>query len=139
MNQRSLLLSLVIALGVPALAWSQTPELPAPEPVLTASRPSLLLPLYVGFVSAQAFDIHSTSLAVDRGAGERNPLLNVLGSDNPWAAVAVKAGISGAAIWTAEQMWKRNRRMSAVALMVAATAFQTAVDAHNYRVAARLR
>jgi hypothetical protein len=36
-------------------------------------------------------------------------------------------------------MWKRNRRMSAVALMVGVTAFQTAVDAHNYRVAARLR
>jgi hypothetical protein len=137
MNQRSLLLSLVIALGVPALAWSQTTEPPAP--VLLTSRPAPLIPLYVGFASAQALDIHSTSLAIDRGARERNPLLKVLGADTTWAAVAVKASITGATIWTAEHMWKRNRRMSAVVLMVAVTAFQTAVDAHNYRVAARLR
>lgn len=139
MNQGSLLLSLVIALGVPALAWSQTTEPPAPAPVRLASRPSPLVPLYVGFASAQAFDIHSTSLAIDRGARERNPLFRALGPDNTWAAAAVKASVTGATIWTAERMWKRNHRLHAVVFMAAATALQAAVDAHNYRVAARLR
>lgn len=97
------------------------------------------MPLYVGLASAQAFDIHSTSLAIDRGARERNPLLRALGPDNTWAAVAVKASLTGATIWTAERMWKRHHRMNAVVLMAAVTALQAAVDAHNYRVAARLR
>lgn len=139
MNQRVLLLSLLIACGLPALAWGQTTASPAPAAAVITRRPAPLIPLYVGFATAQALDIHSTSLAIDRGARERNPLMKALGPDNTWAAVAVKAGVTGATFWTAERMWKRNRRMRAVVLMAAITALQTAVDAHNYRVAARLR
>ena len=139
MNQRALLFSLVIAFGTPALAVSQTTGMPTPEPAVTTSRPATLMPLYFGFAASHALDMHSTSLAIDRGGRERNPLLKALGPDNTWAAVAVKASITGATIWTAENMWKRNRRMNAVVLMVAVTAFQTAIDSHNYRVAARLR
>lgn len=139
MNQRVLLLSLLIACGLPALAWGQTTATLAPAAAVITRRPAPLIPLYVGFATAQALDIHSTALAIDRGARERNPLLKALGPDNTWAAVAVKAGVTGATFWTAERMWKRNRRMSAVVLMAAITALQTAVDAHNYRVAARLR
>lgn len=139
MNQVARLFFLLIACGLPTLAWSQTTATPVPAVAIITSRPAPLIPLYVGFASAQALDIHSTALAIDRGARERNPLLKALGPDNTWAAVAVKTGITGATIWTAERMWKQNRRMSAVVLMVAVTAFQTAVDAHNYRVAARLR
>ncbi len=139
MNHRTLLLSLLIACGLPALAWGQTTATPAPATTVITSRPAPLMPLYAGFAAAQALDIHSTALAIDRGARERNPLMKALGPDNTWAAVAVKAGITGATIWTAERMWKRNRRLNAVVLMAAVTAFQAAVDAHNYRVAARLR
>jgi len=137
MNHRALLFSLVIALGIPALASSQI--IGTSAPAVTIGRPAPLMPLYLGFATSQALDIHSTSLAIDRGALERNPLLKALGPDNPWAAVAVKASIAGATIWTAENMWKRNRRVNAIILMVAVTALQTTVDAHNYRVAARLR
>ena len=139
MNQVARLLFLLIACGLPTIAWSQTTAPPVPAVAIITNRPAPLIPLYVGFASAQALDIHSTALAIDRGARERNPLLKALGPDNAWAAVAVKASITGATIWTAENMWKRNRRMNAVVLMVAVTAFQAAVDAHNYRVASRLR
>jgi hypothetical protein len=139
MYLRSLLFSLVIALGVPSLAWSQAMEPPAAEEELRVSRPSPLVPLYLGLAAAQALDLHSTALAIDRGARERNPLLRALGEDNTWEAAAIKAGLTGATIWTAERMWKRHHRVQAVILMAAVTAFQAAVDAHNYRVAARLR
>lgn len=139
MNQRALLLSLVVAFGIPALASGQTTEAPTLAPAVTTSRPAPLMPLYLGFAASQALDLHSTRLAIDRGGRERNPLLKAFGGDNTWAAVAVKVGLTGATIWTAEHMWKRNRPMSAVVLMAAVTALQAAVDAHNYRVAARLR
>lgn len=139
MHQRTPLVLLLIAFGLPALASSQTTAPPSPAAAIAPSRPAPLMPLYVGFAVAQALDMHSTSLAIDRGARERNPLLQALGPDNTWAAMALEAGLTGATIWTAERMWKRNRRMSAVVLMAAVTTFQAAVDAHNYRVAARLR
>lgn len=139
MNQRTLLLSLVIGLATPAIALSQTPDVQTSAPAMATQRPASLMPLYVGFATAQALDIHSTQLAIDRGASERNPLLRVFGANNPWAAAVVKAGVTTSAIWSAEQMWRRNRRLSAVVLMTAVTALQVAVDAHNYRVAANLR
>lgn len=139
MSHHALLLSLVLALGTPAVASSQISEPPAPAPAPTNSRPAPLMPLYVGFATTQLLDMHSTHLATERGAEERNPILKALGADNRWAAAAVKSGITGATIWTAERMWKRNRRTSAVVLMAAVTALQATIDAHNYRVAARLR
>ncbi len=139
MNQRALLFSLLVTLGIPALASSQATEAPTLAPAVTTSRPAPLIPLYVGFAASQILDIHSTHLAIERGGRERNPLLKAFGGGNTWAAVAVKASLTGATVWTAERLWKRNRRMSVVALMVAVTGLQAAVDAHNYRVATRIR
>lgn len=137
MNQRALLL-VVFCLSVPSVTAAQTDSRPAPDTKLSPSRPGPLLPLYVGFATAQALDLHSTYVAIQRGGREGNPLVSLV-SKRPVAAVAIKAGLTGGTIWAAERMWKRQRRTGAVVLLAAVTALQAAVDAHNYRVAARLR
>ncbi len=38
-------------------------------------RPGALVPLYVSFSALQVLDTHSTSRALDRGAGEANPVM----------------------------------------------------------------
>ena len=97
MNQHALVLFFALYLSVPAIGLEQTiatapvPQL-STEPAST-NRPGSLIPLYVGFATAQALDLHSSYLAIDAGGRERNPVSFV--SQHPLATVGVKVGVTG--------------------------------------------
>jgi hypothetical protein len=127
-----------IAIVTPALSADAPPvQSPALVPRQTivppARRPPALLPMYVGFAALQAADFHSTSRAIDSGAGrEANPVMaGVVG--NRAAFLAVKAGSSAGLIWASEKIWRKNRA-AAVVFMAVANGVMAGVVAHNYGV-----
>jgi len=103
------------------------PERPWPLPVLYGSSAFL-----------QGYDGYLTFAALKRGASEVNPILKPI-SGNPVAFIAVKAGLTAASFVGAEQLWKDNHRLGAVALMVASNAIMVVVTAHNAAVLQRIK
>ena len=91
---------------------------------------SLVLPaLYVSLAALQGYDAYSTLTALQQGAVEANPLMQgVVGS--PMTFVALKAGVTGASIYAAEQLWRHNQKTKAILLMVASNGLMAYV-AHN--------
>jgi hypothetical protein len=104
-------------------------------PVVRAlrARPSVLVPLYVGFATLQGMDYHSTSRALAGGAGrEANPMMRKIVGNRP-AFIAVKAATSAGVILVGERLWKKNR-VGAVVFMAIANGAMAAVVARNYSV-----
>jgi hypothetical protein len=100
-------------------------------------RPALLPALYAANVALQALDAHSTLTALDLGAREANPVMQGVVGNKP-ALLAVKAGAAVGTIYFAEKLWRRNR-VGAVVMMVIVNGVTTAIVAHNYRVADKMR
>lgn len=102
------------------------------------SRPSSTLKsLYVATALTQALDVHSTLLALGRGANEVNPLLGGL-AHRKAAFIALKAGATVSTIMAARNLSRRNRVAAIAALVAINSAYAVVID-HNYRVAKRLR
>ena len=97
------------------------------------SRGAVLPALYVGLASLNAFDAHSTTTALSRGAKEANPLMQGV-AGNKAALWAMKGGVTAATIFTAERLWRSNRKMQAILMMVASNGMMAAVAAHNTSV-----
>jgi hypothetical protein len=97
------------------------------------SRGALLPALYVGLSSLNAFDAYSTSTGLSRGAKEANPMMRGV-AGNASAMLAVKGGITAATIFTAERLWRNNRKGQAILMMVASNAMMAAVASHNASV-----
>ena len=100
---------------------------PAEPPV---SRGAALPILYGTLAGLQAYDGWSTATAVRRGAVETNPVMARVAS-NPGAMWAVKVGATTASIYAAERLWRRHRRVEAIATMVAVNGMMVAVVARN--------
>jgi hypothetical protein len=100
---------------------------------------SLVLPaLYVSLSALQAYDVYSTLTALKHGAAEGNPLMQgVVG--NPAAFVALKAGVTGASIYGAEKLWRQDKKVQAVLLMVASNGLMAYVAHNNARVLRSMR
>jgi hypothetical protein len=97
----------------------------------------LMLPLYASMAVAEALDAHSTIVAVDAGARERNPILGVL-APHPTLFSTVKVVATVTLLRAAHQLGKKHPR-GAIAAMIGLSAFNTAIAIHNYRVAAAMR
>jgi hypothetical protein len=100
-------------------------------------RPAALPALYASTAILQALDAHSTIKAINAGAHEANPMMKGV-AGNKGALLAVKAGVTGATIFMAEKMWKRNP-VGAVAMMAIVNGVNAFVVAHNYRVVKGLK
>jgi Domain of unknown function (DUF5658) len=96
----------------------------------------VLIPLYVSFVALQALDVHSTLLAVDRGAKETNPIAAPF-VEHPPALIAFKAGMTVGTLYLVERV-RRHSRVGAIVLTAAFNSAYATVVANNYRIAARL-
>jgi hypothetical protein len=101
----------------------------------TSPRPAALIPLYVGFGSVQALDVHSTLLAIDRGARETNPLVRFT-TGSPAGLIALKTGSTAGVIYLTEKLRKRHP-VAAVLVMIGLNSGYAMVAAHNYRIARR--
>ena len=131
---------MVEALLVPraVLAAAQTVAIEArPSAVPASVRPAPLMELYVSLASLQALDLTSTRTALNAGGVEANPLVAPL-AGSPLAMLALKAGVTGAAIYASERLWKKNR-VAAVVTMIGLNAAYGVVVAHNYAVVVRQR
>jgi Domain of unknown function (DUF5658) len=109
-----------------------TPELP---PAHSDVRPAALGPLYFSFATLQVLDVHSTTVALNRGHAEANPLMRWC-ADNPYGLGAVKMLTTAGFVYTAEKMRKKNRK-AAVLFMAAANVASVFVVYRNYRIASR--
>ena len=116
----------------PTLATSVTDAAqPAPFP-----RRGVLMPLYASFVTLQALDLHSTLLAIHRGASEANPVMAGF-ADHPPALVAVKVGSAVGILFMAERV-RRHSRVGAIVMMAALNTAYATVVVRNYHIAGRL-
>lgn len=98
---------------------------------------SLMNSLYASTAAVQALDVHSTLLALRRGAVEGNALMTGV-TRHQAAFVALKAGVAISSVMAARNMSKRNK-FAAAATLVAINSAYAMVVRHNYRVASRLK
>jgi hypothetical protein len=96
----------------------------------------VLAPLTLSFLALQLLDVHSTLMATERGARERNPLMAPF-ADQPAALIGVKVGTAAAILYMSDRVGRTNR-VAAIVMMAAFTSAYTTLVANNYRVAARL-
>jgi len=123
-----------------ALPVAVTPAIAAqPAPAISrqirtaveaSQRPRVLPALYVGAAALQGYDAYSTLAAIERGGVEANPLMRSI-VENPALFIGVKAGVAAGSIYAAERLWRTNRKIAAVALMVASNSFMTYVAVRN--------
>jgi hypothetical protein len=95
-------------------------------------RPGALVPLEMSFAALQAFDVHSTLGALDRGGREANPLVEGL-VNRPAVLIALKATTTASVIYVTEKLWKRNRTVAVLA-MIGLNCGYGMVAWHNYSV-----
>ena len=91
------------------------------------------MPLYVSFAALQVMDVQSTHRAITDGSGREGNAVMAPIVRNPAAFIAVKAGVTAAAIWGTEKIWKKNR-VGAIVFMAIANSAMVTVVAHNYSV-----
>jgi hypothetical protein len=125
------------AAAMPALGadidWSLAPVRVGPA----GARGTLLPSLYVSLAALNAFDAYTTSKGVRSGVGvESNPKMSGVAGQSA-ALWAVKGGVTAAAIFAAERMWRNNNKLGAIATMIASNSVMMTVAAHNARVLAQ--
>jgi hypothetical protein len=103
------------------------------RPVSAPRQSPALRSLYATTAVLQALDIHSTMLALDRGAIEANPLMAGV-TKNRAAFIATKAAVATGTILAARRLSKRNKVAAIVTLVAINTAYGFIVQ-HNYKVA----
>lgn len=115
-------------------------QLPMARPDVSRTRSrstGLLAGLYVSTAVMQALDVHSTLTAFGAGASEANPLMAQV-TKNPYAFIAVKAGVATSTIMAARSM-SRHNKVAAIATLVAINSAYALIVQHNYKVANSLR
>lgn len=100
----------------------------------TAARPSILLPMYVGFVALQAYDCALTMKGTAAGATTRegNPVAARF-VDSRVGMIALKGATTAGAVVLSERLWKRHRTAATIA-MSAINAGMAAIVARNQRI-----
>lgn len=103
------------------------------SPALAQERGPLLLTSYAGFATAQALDVHSTTVALRRpGVAEANGLLARCAPSVP-CLTATKAALTVGVLYVVDQHVRPRSKTAAVLLMTAATSVQLYIDIRNYR------
>lgn len=97
-----------------------------------ADEGGLKLPATV-FLASQAFDLHSTHMALSSGNGrEGNPLMNV----STGGQIAIKAATATAMLFLARSLSREHPKL-VKGLLFAGSAVTFTVAAHNYGMARR--
>jgi hypothetical protein len=125
--RRAAFIVLVGILLSPAAVWAADETV---TPVVSTTRPLLLMPLYVGNIALQGLDTYTTLAAVQKRGAEQNPLVSGL-TGSPAAFVAVKGGVTILSIVAAERLWKSGHRAGAVAAIAVTNGLMTAVAINN--------
>jgi hypothetical protein len=102
-----------------------------------SARGTAVSALSISLAALQAYDVFSTTTALRDGGVESNPIMKGI-AGNPLALTAVKAGTTTATIYLAHRLWRRNRRVEAIALMAITNGLMAGVALHNASVVRRL-
>ena len=121
---------------LPVRATASVPVAVSSEATAPPERGRLLTMLYASFATLQVADLHSTFLALDRGAREANPVMAPFAEHRP-LLVGLKLGAAAGSIYMTERL-RRHSRVAAILTMVAIDSAYLTLVAHNYRVAGRL-
>lgn len=125
--------------GSAAVAMATIPRpITIDAPRGTTPQRALLLSLYAGNSALQGYDAYSTLTALKSNGVESNPIMGRV-TKSTVGLVFVKAGVSAATIYTAERLWRNNRRGHAIAVMLLSNGLMAVVAAHNHSVLGRLR
>jgi CheY-like chemotaxis protein len=122
--------------AAPAFADGTQPPQATPKVVIVnppATRPTVLIPLYVSLAGLQAYDGYTTIRGVRAGATETNPLVGGL-AKQPVAFWTLKALSTVTTIYFTEQLWRQHKRRQAIMTMVVANAVMGAVAARNAQI-----
>jgi hypothetical protein len=106
---------------------------PTAPSVVAARRGALLPTLYVSLAGLNAVDAYTTTKGLSMGATEANPLLKTI-AGNQAAFWALKGGVTAGSIVVAERLWRKHRRVEAIAVMVISNGMMAAVAARNVGV-----
>jgi hypothetical protein len=126
-------ISLGCMFASPDRVFAQDPPLPSTGSTLVAARGGLLPVLYASYVALQVFDGYTTTVGVKHGAVESNGMMQGI-ADRPAILWTVKGGVTVAAIYTAERLWRDHRRKQAIAVMALSNGIMAAVAARNASV-----
>jgi hypothetical protein len=107
-----------------------------PPATKVASRGAALPSLYGSLIVLQAYDGYSTGRGLRNGAVESNGLMASLAT-HPGSLWAVKGASAFTSIYIAERLWRKQRRGSAIALMLVSNAIMVGVAANNAAVLRR--
>ena len=108
---------------------TRTPPARISAQVPHGARGMVLPALYGTLGAMQAWDVYSTSTALNAGAKERNPTAAVF-AGNTGQLIGLKAATTASTIFFAERMWKKNK-VAAIVMMVAINGATAAVSMHN--------
>jgi hypothetical protein len=137
--KRFIVLAVVVGFSMSGVGPAEAAE---KEELMTADppkieRPAILPVLYATLGAVQAWDVYSTTAAMQAGARERNPMAAAVGG-NTGSLVGLKAATTASTIFFAERLWRKNR-IAAVVMLVAINSATAAVSMHNMRNAKRLQ
>ena len=143
LNAKPIAMMMVDAVATEAAAAvAESPAIATPSVSFTETRrerrPMVLAPLYVGSAALQAWDTYSTITGLRMGAVEMNPMMKAV-VKNPAVFIALKSAITASSIYQAERLWKDNRRVAAIALMVATNSLMAVVAKNNHATLEQLR
>jgi hypothetical protein len=102
------------------------------------TRGAVLPALYVSLAALNVYDAYSTRSGLAKGAVEANPMMRGV-AGNGAALWAVKGAATGVSIYLAERLWRKHRRMEAVAVMLVSNGIMAAVTARNASVLGQVR
>lgn len=94
--------------------------------------------LYAALAVAIGMDVHSTRLALRRGAVEANPLLKAV-ARSTWALGLVLAGVCAFAIWVIDTYVRPTAPTVAGVILAGLAVYRGYIAVKNYRIAARRR
>lgn len=139
----ALMLTMFAAVAPAAAAGMGGAEPSAPPTTLTSDvdrslpavefgprRGAALPMLYATLAGLNAYDAYSTTKGISQGANESNPLMRGA-AGNPATMWAIKAGVTVGTITMAERLWRKDKKVQAIALMIVSNSMMATVAARN--------
>ena len=118
-------------------ATSILPDLRHVAPPADTHRTPLLTFLYGFTAGTQAMDVHSTRVALEAGAYEKNPFMKTI-SVHTSGLIATKTAMTVGTIMVADAI-ARHHKKTAIVTLIALNVGYVAVVQHNYAISRQIR
>ena len=110
----------------------------APSAAPEETRGRILPALYISFAALEVADAYTTTIGLQRGAAEHNPMM-APAAGNTAALWAIKGAATLASICLIDKVARDHHRVQAIVVMLVMNGIATSVAANNVGVLRRLR